>query len=435
MIWARIIGIGYWSYGRCAIIVFIMLSLKSLWVRSLAGAAILMPYKALASPLQGSPAVGRSSVDGQVVLANAIHLQQAGDFEGAIRQYQIYLATSPTGKSRMIACSNLGAALAHLGRYSEAIEQYHQALRLLPEGSEGSEASGVRFNLAVAYYKAGQIPDASREFLALSKSQPGNMNVLTLLADCDLRMGENKKVVELLSPVESTHGIDGALTYLFGTALIRDNQIDRGQKIIDRILRDGESAEARLLMGNVKLGIHDIPGALVDLRRAVELNSKMPSANALYAQALLQSGNPERARESFKRELEVNPNDFDSNLYLGVLARQDENFEDAGRFLQRALQVRPGDLGVRYQIGALHLSLGKIEEAQGELEQVINEAPNFVEAHVSLARTYYREKRKQDGDRERATVNKLIAETQASQPGAKDTPAAANSGEAEPPQH
>jgi tetratricopeptide (TPR) repeat protein len=248
-------------------------------------------------------------------------------------------------------------------------------------------------------------------------------------------MGENKHVVELLSPLESTHGDDRALTYLLGTALIRDNQIDRGQKIIDRILRDGDSAEARLLMGNVKLGIHDIPGALVDLRQAVELNSKLPSANAMYAQALLQSGSPERATASFKRELEVNPNDFDSNLYLGFLARQDENFEDAERFLQRALQVRPGDLAVRYQIAALHLSIGKIEEAQGELEQVIKEAPNFVEAHVSLARAYYREKRKQDGDRERATVNKLIAETQASQPGAKDAPAAVDGGEAEPPQH
>jgi Tfp pilus assembly protein PilF len=221
------------------------------------------------------------------------------------------------------------------------------------------------------------------------------------------------------------------LSYLLGTALIRDNQIDRGQRIIDRILRDGDSAEARLLMGSIKLAMHDIKGALVDLRWAVELDSKLPSVNALYAQALLQSGSPERAAESFKHELEINPNDFDSNLYLGFLARQDDNFEDAGRFLQRALEVRPGDLGARYQLAALHLSIGKIEDAQKELEEVIKEAPNFVEAHVSLARVYYREKRKQDGDRERATVNKLLAETQARQPGAKEVPGNVSGGEAE----
>ena len=113
------------------------------------------------------------------------------------------------------------------------------------------------------------------------------------------------------------------------------------------------------------------------------------------------------------------------------MARQDDNFEDAARFLQRALEVRPGDLGARYQIAALHLSIGKIEESQKELEEVVNEAPNFVEAHVSLARVYYREKRKQDGDRERATVNKLLAESQARQPGAQESPGTMNGGEAE----
>jgi tetratricopeptide (TPR) repeat protein len=391
-----------------------------------------MPSQEFAGARQGIQPASEGSLSTQDSLAKAIQLHQAGDFEGAIREYRTFLSTSPKGKSQVIAYSNLGAALAHLGRYSEAIEQYRRALSEIPDGSEGTEASGVRFNLAVAYYKAGQISDASRELFALSRSQPDNMNVLILLADCDLRMGENKQVVALLSPLESSRGYDSALIYLLGTALIRDNQVQRGQKIIDRILRNGDSAEARLLMGNVKLAIHDIPGAVADLRRAVELNSKLPSANAMYAQALLQSGSPERATESFKRELEANPNDFDSNLYLGVLARQDENFEDAGRFLQRALEVRPGDLGVRYQIAALHLSTGKVEQAQGELEEVIKEAPNFVEAHVSLARAYYREKRKQDGDRERATVNRLIAETQERQPGAKGAPGVVDGGQAEP---
>lgn len=409
-----------------------MWSLKSLLALTLVGATLCLPPQALAKAQQGSP-TGTHSSDAQNVLANAIELHQAGDFEGAIREYRIFLSTSPKDNSRVIAYSNLGAALAHLGRYTEAIEQYRQALQAIPEGlGDTSQSSGVHFNLAVAYYKAGQIPNARRELADLSQSQPDNMNSILLLADCDLRMGENKQVVELLSPLEPTHKDDRALSYLLGTALIRDNQIDHGQKIIDRILRDGESAEARLLMGSAKLAGHDIPGALDDLRRAIELNAKLTSAHAIYAQALLQSGTPERAAEGFKRELEINPNDFDSNLYLGVLARQDKNYDDALRFLQRALEVRPGDPAVRYQIGALHLSIGRIDEAQQELEQVIKESPNFVEAHVSLATVYYREKRKQDGDRERAIIQKLNAEIQARQPGVKD-PSAEDGGVAHPP--
>ena len=43
--------------------------------------------------------------------------------------------------------------------------------------------------------------------------------------------------------------------------------------------------------------------------------------------------------------------------------------------------------------------------------------PQFTEAHVSLATVYYRLKRKEDGDRERALVRKLTDEAQATQPG------------------
>ena len=63
---------------------------------------------------------------------------------------------------------------------------------------------------------------------------------------------------------------------------------------------------------------------------------------------------------------------------------------------------------------------GNIEQACTKLEQLIKESPQFVEAHVSLATVYYRLKRKADGDRERATVLKLNAESQAAQPGAKE---------------
>lgn len=412
-----------------------MMRLKSPLPLILAGAALCVPCRGglETETQQNSPSRTPTSRDGQEVLANAIQLHQAGDFEGAVREYRIFLATSPDDKARVIACSNLGAALARLGRYGEAIEQYQQALRAnqaVP--GEGPEAAEIRFNLGVAYYKAGQIPNAARELAKLSSLQSNNMNVALLLADCHLRMGQNKQVIELLSPFEPTHEGDRALSYLLGTALIRDHQIERGQKLIDRILRDGDSAEARLLLGTAKMGGHDIPGAIDDLARAIELNPKLPFAHANYGRALLQSGSPERAAEAFRRELEVNPNDFDSNLYLGLLARQDKNYDDALRFLNRALEVRPNDPAVRYQIAVIHLSVGKVKEAQEELEQVLKDAPSFVEAHVSLATVYYRQKRKQDGDRERAIIEKLNAEIQARQPGAKEAPDTAYRGAAEP---
>jgi Tfp pilus assembly protein PilF len=58
---------------------------------------------------------------------------------------------------------------------------------------------------------------------------------------------------------------------------------------------------------------------------------------------------------------------------------------------------------------------GNVDAARRSLEAIVKEAPSFTEAHVTLATVYYRLKRKEDGDRERALVQKLNRETQAKQ--------------------
>jgi len=64
----------------------------------------------------------------------------------------------------------------------------------------------------------------------------------------------------------------------------------------------------------------------------------------------------------------------------------------------------------------------KLQLALTELESIVKEADNFTEAHVSLATVYYRLKRKADGDRERAIVQRLNAEAQTRQPKGQPLP-------------
>jgi tetratricopeptide (TPR) repeat protein len=340
------------------------------------------------------------------ILKHAIALHQSGDIKGAIEAYQKYLAVRPESP---MALSNLGAALAREGRYEDAIRQYRHALKLQPGNTP------VELNLGLAYYKSGQTETAAATLERVHRAAPEQLQPVLLLADCWLAMGRNKNVIELLTPVSAQRADDLAIAYMLGTALVRDNQVDRGQVIIDRILRNGDSAEARLLLGTTKLTGGDFPAALADLAKAVELNPKLPDVYAYYGQALLRTGDPAGAMEAFRKELAANPNDFTSNLQLAVLLKEDDKVDEALACLQRAMQVRPGDLGVRYQVATIRLRQGRIDDARRELEAIEKAAPSFTEAHVTLATVYYRLKRKEDGDRERAVVQKLNAETQARQ--------------------
>jgi tetratricopeptide (TPR) repeat protein len=245
----------------------------------------------------GKEAIAQERVDDvEGAFAEAMRLHQSGDIEGAIRGYLAILARRPElGDVR----SNLGAAYARLGRYEDAIAQYKQVL------ASDQRNQTVRYNLALAYYKAALFTEAASEMAPLiesiPKDQPERMSAVLILADCLVRLGEYKKTIDLLSPLETAYGDNRAFAYLFGNALISDNQMAKGQALIDRVFRGEDSAEARLLIGSILLLADDKQAAVKEFERAIELNPKLPSLQAWYGRALMRLGDGDGAIAALKR--------------------------------------------------------------------------------------------------------------------------------------
>ena len=343
-------------------------------------------------------------------LQKALAAHQAGNFEAAVAGYRDYLSRKP---SSFEIRSNLGAALSRMGLYAEAAQEYKTALKLDPKNPN------IALNLALARYKDGDIAEAAVELGKLRGAAGGTRQVNLLLADCWLRMGENKKVIDLLTPLDQKTPDDLSLAYMLGTALVREQRTAEGTAMLNRIFAKGESAEGWLLMGSAKLALaavsDDYAGAIKDLSRAVELNPKLPTLNALLGRAYLGAGDGANAAKAFRAEIDVNPADFEALLNLAVLAKQDLDYTAARQLLGSALRVRPGDPGARYQLATIDFTEGKVAEARTRLEGLIRESPDFIEAHVSLAAVFYRLKMKAEGDRERVIVQKLNDAVQARQ--------------------
>ena len=276
----------------------------------------------------------------ECVLDRAIQLHQAGDLTGAIREYQACIAAEP---NRVEARSNLGAVLAKLGRYQDAIYQYRAAL----EVAGPDMAPRLRFNLALAYYKSFQIPEAATELETVRHAQPADLNLALLLADCRLRTGEFQKAIDLLTPFEASHPDQPALDYVLGMALIRTGHVTEGQLRVDRILRHGDSAEGHFLLGAALSTAGNYPGAVKEFALAAALNPDVASLQSYYGQALLFTGDADGAAEAFRRELATNPNDFDANFRLASILAHRGNSAEARPLLERAVQVRPGSLEAR----------------------------------------------------------------------------------------
>jgi len=372
--------------------------------------AIVLALPALA----GAQAAGK---DPDELLAKAVALHQSGDTLGAIQYYEAVLEVQP---NRIEARSNLGAAFMKLGRLDDAIAQYRKALAVRPD------MANVRLNLGLAFYKADRLEEAAPEFEAVLKSTPKQPAATLLLADCRLRTGDTQAVIDLLTPLEAELGGDRLFNYLLGTALLERDQVERGQQVIDRLFRAGDSAEVHLLLGVQYLGQGQALKAVPEMEKAVLMNPNLPGVHALYARALRQNHDNAAAAIEYRKELERNPNDFESNLWLGVLKTEANQLDEALESLKRAGRMRPRDPAVAYGLGRVHLAAGRLEEARKAFEQLVEASPSYQQGHVLLATVYYRLNLKEKGDEQKAIVEKMRAE-------AKEKGAAEAEGDAAPP--
>jgi len=321
----------------------------------------------------------QTSPSPEELLRHAIELQQAGDMEGAVQGYRQFLAVRP---NEVAAHSNLGVLLSHLGRYGEAATEYKKALELAPGNS------GILLNLGLAYYKAGRIPEAAQTFSKAREIAPDNLQTIMLLGDCQLRMGQNRDVITLLKPVEEANADNLAIAYMLGMALLRDGEVQEGQQRVDKILRNGDSAEARLMLGSQMLAAQDFPAAVKQFAGAIELNPDLPDLQASYGLALLNTGDPEAAAAAFRKQLASDANHFEANLYLAQILVARKQWTEAEPLIHQALQVRPDSLPAKLALADLEVGKNQLTKARSTLEAAEKSWPESYGIHQRLSEVY-----------------------------------------------
>jgi tetratricopeptide (TPR) repeat protein len=348
--------------------------------------------------------------DPRALIQQAISLQQAGDLNGAAAAYRAFLKVRP---DEVGAHSNLGVVLVKLGRYDEAIEEYQAASRLAP----GDPRIGV--NLGLALVKSGRLSEAAESFESLHSRMPDEKRITLLLADADLQLGNDGRVIELLKPLAKTDGDDLSVAYMLGLALLRKQRIDEGQVLLDRILRTGDTAEARFLLGTRIFETGDYPAAVGKLASAIELNPDLPGLQSLYGRALLGTGDPDGAAAAFRKELATNPNDFPANLALGQILLVRKQYGDARPVLERALSLRPKSADAAMALGELFSATNQLDQARKYLEAARPLAPDSLDLRRDLEALYQRLHLDKDALREHAEVERLEAVEAAHAPGPK----------------
>jgi len=348
--------------------------------------------------LAALPCLAHSDTDIAALAQHAVELQQSGNYAAAADAYRELLKVRPDD---VVTHVNLGVVLVKLGRFDDAIAEYQAADKLSPGDSR------ISMNLALAYEKSGRLKEATEHFEALHLSAPQENRVTMLLADCELQLGNDDRVIELLQPIASQNSTDLAFSYMLGVALLHKHRIEESQVFLDRILRNGDTPEARFLLGTRMFESGDYPAAVKELASAAELNPHLPQLQSIYGQALLNTGDPEMASDAFHKELADNPNDYGANLGLAQILTARKQWNEAFPLVKRALQVRGDSPAARLTMAECLSGVGEFDEARPYAESAAHEMPRSVAAHETLSSVYAGLKLRDDAQRERQTARQL----------------------------
>src|SRR5436309_14812950 len=85
----------------------------------------------------------------------------------------------------------------------------------------------------------------------------------------------------LIAPMADSSPTDLTLAYLMCTALLHQGKDERGALMIERILGNGDTAEAHMLMAFTRMKANDKKGATEEVDRALALNPNLPEAYSL----------------------------------------------------------------------------------------------------------------------------------------------------------
>jgi tetratricopeptide (TPR) repeat protein len=330
----------------------------------------------------------------------AVAAQQRGDAATALAKYRELLRMHPEAN---VVRANLGATLADLGRFDEAIEQYRLVLAKDPANRP------LQLNLALAYQGKEDWQNAVAELEPLHKADPADPQTTMMLADSYEHLGMHDKAISLLKPLEISQPNDLNLAWILGSALIHAGQTQEGVQLVERVANESSNAEAYLLAGQTRLARSEYDLAHHDAVLALQLSPGLAGVYTLNGMVLEQMGNYAEAEAALRKAIAADPKDVDAHLYLGAILYFKRDLAEARAEIERALQLDPGSAQSRYELALVDRADGRLDSALKNLQMVVAASPGWMQPHVELAALYYRMHRPADGGKERQIVDHMMA--------------------------
>ena len=315
-------------------------------------------------------------------------------------------------------------------RDDEAIQLFRRALSQKPESEQ------ALWYLGTLLYEKEQYADARdvlRQFMTVrNDAGPG----WVLLGICEFQLREYPRALDHLrramaQGVGDRKELAQLARYYSAVLLARFERYDESMEVLASSSPDSSLIEPAGLAGlRLPLLPAELPSGRAELvglagkavlavqaehseeaesafKRLLAAYPNEPGVHFLYG-AFLARQHPDDAVPQFERELEISPSHFVARVRLAEQLIARGEFDRALQLAEEAIQLDPKRASAHAFAGEALIGKGQSADGIKELEAACAADPSVSRVHWDLMRAYAAAGRKQDADREKQEMEKLL---------------------------
>jgi tetratricopeptide (TPR) repeat protein len=277
---------------------------------------------------------------------------------------------------RRIAC-----ALALAGSLYAARRAYQLDGRIVP----AMPAAVSLFGAATPFH-AEAVADAQGRF-RFRKLDPGSYTVAILIPG----HGERRQTIDVGPGTADARGRVAVTIQVADSSLVSQEALQDRATVSTRQLSIPQRALHEYQEAQMKLARHDVPAAVADLEKAVQLAPQFAAAWNNLGTIAYQTRQYARAETHFRKALLEDPESFEALVNLGGVLINEHKLDQALAYNLDAVHNRPNDALANSQLGLTYAARGNLDLGQKYLEIAKRIDPgHFSYPQLALARIHLR---------------------------------------------
>ena len=331
----------------------------------------------------------------QELYSQAKAAQSRNDLAGAIAKYEEILRIAPQLGP---AYNNLGALYFRQRDYPKAVTVLEQGLKINPAMPSASALLGI------SLFEMGEYTKARPRLEAALRANGGDTNAQMFLVKNLIKLGEYDAAAVQLRQLAGTQPKNQEVWYLLAKVHMKLSE----QSLAKMNSIDPNSVLAHELSGEMMEAMNNYDGAVVELKKAVEMAPQRPGTHYKLGDAYLALSQLDSASEQFRAELAVDPANCMARWRIGgVVLLKNGSPEEALADLNQALVACPSLTDARVDRARALIKLDRNAEAAKDLEAAVKADPTEASVHFLLAKTYRALGRTEEAQAEMRAFSKL----------------------------